>query len=135
MEITEQKRGDVKIIGLRGRLDAETSPCVGKRLMNLLDQGERRLVFDFSDLTYISSSGLRLLIEVARNLQKANGKLALAALSDHIREIFNIAGFTSLFSIYPTCDEAIAHAQSGSRGESKASMPPDGSIPGGPVRS
>ena len=112
MEITEQKRGDVKIIGLRGRLDAETSPSVEKRLMNLMDQGERRLVFDFSELTYISSSGLRLLIEAARNLQKTNGKLALGALNDHVGEIIRIAGFTSIFSIYPTCEEAVAHVQS-----------------------
>ena len=117
MEVKEEKRGDVKIIGLRGRLDAETSPSVEKRLMNLMDQGERRLVFDFSELTYISSSGLRVLIEVVRNLQKTNGKLALAALSDHVLEIIKIAGFTSIFSIYPTCDEAVAHSQGNSRCE------------------
>jgi anti-anti-sigma factor len=117
MEIKEEKRGEVKIIGLRGRLDTETSPSVEKRLMNLMDQGERRLVFDFSELTYISSSGLRVLIEVVRNLQKTNGKLALAALSDHVHEIIKIAGFTSIFSIYPTCDEAVAHSQGNSRCE------------------
>ena len=115
MEIKEEKRGDVKIVGLRGRLDTETSPSVTKRLMNLIDQGERRLVFDFSGLTYISSCGLRVLIEVARNLLKTDGKLALAALSDHVLEIIKIAGFTSIFSIYPTCDEAVAHLQSDSR--------------------
>ena len=134
MEIKEEKRGEVKIIGLRGRLDAETSPSVEKRLMNLMDQGERRLVFDFSELTYISSAGLRVLIAVARNLQKTNGKVALAALSDYVHEIIKIAGFTSIFPIYPTCDEAVAHSQSDSRCEGKASIPPGGSIPGGPVR-
>ena len=115
MEIKEEKRGDVKIIGLRGRLDAETSPSVEKRLIDLIDQGERRLVFDFSELTYISSAGLRVLIGVARNLQKTNGVAALAALSDHVHEIIKIAGFTSIFSIYPTCEEAVAHAQSDRR--------------------
>lgn len=42
MEIKEEKRGDVKIVGLHGRLDAETSPSVEKWLMDLLGQGERR---------------------------------------------------------------------------------------------
>jgi anti-anti-sigma factor len=124
MEIKEEKRGDVKIIGLRGRLDAGTSPSVQKRLMNLMAQGERRLVFDFSELTYISSSGLRLLIEVARNLRNTNGKVALAALNDYVHEIIEIAGFTSIFSIYPTSEEAVAHAQSDGRGEESSTTLP-----------
>jgi anti-anti-sigma factor len=124
MEIKEEKRGDVKIIGLRGKLDAETSPGAQKWLMSLMDQGERRLVFDFSELTYISSSGLRLLIEVARNLSKTNGKLALAALNYHVGEVIKIAGFTSIFSIYPTCEEAVAYAQSDRRGEQSGTNPP-----------
>jgi len=108
MDITEERRGEVKIIGLRGRLDASSSPGVEQRLQNLIDQGERRLVLDFSELSHISSIGLRVLISTAKSLQKTKGSLALAALNDHIREIFKIAGFTSIFSIYPTCDEAVA---------------------------
>lgn len=106
MEIREEKRGDIKIIGLNGRLDASTSPGVEERLMSLLNQGENRLLIDFSNLTYISSVGLRVLVSLAKNVQKTNGKLALAALNKHIQEIFTIAGFTSIFSIYPSCDEA-----------------------------
>lgn len=109
MEIREEKRGDIKIIGLSGRLDVNTSPDVEERLMNILYQGEKQLVIDFSDLTYISSVGLRVLVSLAKYMQKAKGKLALAALNNHIQEIFTIAGFASIFSIYPTCDEAVAH--------------------------
>jgi anti-anti-sigma factor len=92
--------------------------------MNLLEQGERRVVFDFSELTYISSCGLRLLIELARDLQKANGKLALGALNDHVGEVIRIAGLTSILSIYPTCEEAVAHAQSDKRGEESSTTLP-----------
>lgn len=108
MEIKEEKRGKVKIVGLRGRLDASSSPGVEKQLQALI-QGEDRLVLDFSELTYISSLGLRVLIVVAKNVQKVNGKLALAGLNDHIYEIFRIAHFTSIFSIYPSCEEAVTH--------------------------
>ncbi len=111
MDIREDKRRGVNIIGPSGRLDAVASPAFEETLMRLLDQGERRLVIDFSDLTYVSSAGLRVLVSVAKNLQKAEGKLALAALNEHIREVFKIAGFTSVFSIYPTCDEAVAYLQ------------------------
>jgi anti-sigma B factor antagonist len=109
MQIIEDKKGDVKIIGLCGRLDASTSPSVEKQLLALMDQGEIRIVFDFSELTYISSLGLRVLIFVAKQVQKAGGKLAIAAPSNQVYEIFKIAGFTSVFSIYPTREEAVIH--------------------------
>lgn len=109
MEIKEEKRGNVKIVGLRGRLDANTSPSVEKQLQAFMDQGEKRLVFDLSELTYISSVGLRVLIVVAKDIQKVNGKLALARLNERIHEILKIAGFTRIFSIYPTCEEAVAY--------------------------
>jgi anti-anti-sigma factor len=109
MEIKEEKRGKVKIVALRGRLDANSSPGVEKQLQALIDQGEERLVLDFSELIYISSPGLRVLIVAAKNVQKVNGKLALAGLNNHIYEIFRIAHFTSIFSVYPSCEEAVAH--------------------------
>lgn len=109
MDIREEKRGDLLVVSLHGRLDATTSPDVEERLMNLLDQGTRRLVLDFSNLTYISSVGLRVLVLVAKYLEKTEGKLALAAPGKHIREIFRISGFTTIFSVYPTSEEAISH--------------------------
>jgi anti-sigma B factor antagonist len=109
MEIKEEKRGKVKIVGLRGRLDANSSQRVEKQLLALINEGEDRLVLDFSELTYMSSLGLRVLMMVAKNIKKVNGKLALAGLNDHIYEILKIAQFTSIFSIYPSCDEAVAH--------------------------
>ena len=109
MEINVEIRGKVKIVGLRGRLDANSSQVVEKQLQALMDQGEDRLVLDLSELTYISSLGLRVFIAVAKNIQKVNGKLALAGLNDHIYEIFKIARFTNIFSIYQSRDEAVAH--------------------------
>src|SRR5690242_15731568 len=109
MEIKEETRGKVKIVGPRGRLDSISFPVVEKQLLALLDRGEGRLVLHLSELTYISSLGLRIFIAVAKIFQKVNGKLALAGLNDHIYEIFKIARFTNIFSIYPNCDEAIAH--------------------------
>ena len=109
MEIREEKQGDVTIFGLRGRLDANSSPALEKRIQAILDRGENRLVFDFSEVTYISSLGLRVLIVAAKNLQKMSGKIALASLADNIHEIFKIAGFTQVFSVCQTLDEAVTY--------------------------
>ncbi len=109
MEIKEEKRGEVKVIGLRGRLDAATSPDVERRLLAMVAQGEVRIAFDLSRLTYISSMGLRVLMVVAKQVQNSGGRLALATLNDTVREIFNLAGFTCLFSVFQTVDEAAAY--------------------------
>jgi anti-sigma B factor antagonist len=74
-----------------------------------MDQGEKRLVLDLSELTYISSLGLRVFIVVAKEVQKVDGKLALARLNQRIYELFKISGFTKIFSIYPTCEEAVTY--------------------------
>ena len=109
MEIKEEMRGNVKVVALRGKLDANSSQYVESQLLAIMNQGEDRLVLDFTELTYMSSLGLRVLMMVAKNISKVNGKLALAGLNDHIYEIFKIARFTSIFSIYHSCDEAVAH--------------------------
>ena len=109
MEIKEETRGTVKVVGLRGRLDANSSPAVEKQLQALMDQGADRLVLDLSGVVYISSIGLRIFIAVAKSIQKADGKLALAGLNDHIYEVFKIARFTTIFSIYRSCEEAVTY--------------------------
>ena len=124
MEIKEEARAGVKVIGLRGRLNAQTSPAAEKRLMDLTDLSEQKFVFDFSEVTFVSSGGLALLLKVAKNVQKANGKLVLAALSSYVHEVFEIAGFTSIFSIFPTCEEAVIHLQGGTGSERGRSIPP-----------
>ncbi len=111
MQISEEKRGGFTVIGLSGRLDPGSSPDVQEKLMSLIDQGESRLILDLSELSYVSSVGLRVLILLAKNVQRAKGTLALAGLSEHVYAIFKIAGFTSIFSIYPTCDEAVADSK------------------------
>ncbi len=109
MEIKEETRGDIKIIDLHGRLDASTSPGVEKQLLALVAQGQVRIVFDLSGLSYISSLGLRVLMVVAKQVHTGGGKLALATLNDSVREIFSLAGFTQLFAVFQTVDEAVAY--------------------------
>ena len=128
MEIKEEQRDNAKIIALRGRLDVQTSPGVENRIMELTGLNKQKLVFDFSELTFISSCGLRLLLKVAKNVQKANGKLALAGLRDNIREVFEIAGLASIFSIFPTCEDAIAYVQGDTHCDNEALIPPGDAV-------
>ena len=104
MEISEDKKDGVIILSLNGRLDALTATGLDDTFVSLVESGENLFAIDFSQLDYISSGGLRVLLKAAKVLKNSNGKIVLFALKDPIKEIFEIAGFVSLFPIYP--DEA-----------------------------
>lgn len=106
MEITERKAGDVCVVGLSGRLDSGTAEAFGQRLHQLIDRGERRLVIDGGTLEYISSAGLRVLLVSAKRLKAVDGKIVLSSLKPHIVEVFEIAGFKSIFPIYGNAEQA-----------------------------
>src|SRR5215475_5667560 len=106
MEISERKVGDVCIVQITGRLEWGTSDSLAQRLHHLIDDGERRLVIDGEKLDYISSTGLRVLLVAAKRLKAVDGKIVLSSLKPHIIEVFEIAGFKSIFPIYGNVDQA-----------------------------
>ncbi|HUM02325.1 MAG TPA: STAS domain-containing protein, partial [Thermoanaerobaculia bacterium] len=59
---------------------------------------------------YVSSAGLRVLVMLAKKLAGGQGRLVLCGMRESVREVFEIAGFTSLFAITATVDEAVASA-------------------------
>jgi stage II sporulation protein AA (anti-sigma F factor antagonist) len=110
MEITENKRNDVVVVSVQGRVDATNAGVLEQKLVSLIAGGDTRVVLDAARLDYISSAGLRVLLVVMKRLP-TGGSLALCALQPQIREIFDIAGFSSIFTIHDTLNEAIAAAR------------------------
>lgn len=83
------------VIRLSGRLDASQTDKARKVLVQLQDSS----VIDFSELDYISSAGLGVLLGTQKRLVEAGKGLKLVNLNEHIREIFRIAGFDHIFEI------------------------------------
>ena len=107
MDITEDRKAGVIILGVTGRLDATTSKSFEERILATIDTGEKKFVIDFSQLDYISSSGLRVLILAAKHLSRVSGKIVLCCLKDQIMQVFEIAGISSILSFYNSREEAI----------------------------
>ncbi len=107
MDIIEKKIGGVSIVALGGRLDAYVSGEVEQRLNTLIDANEVCLVISFDRLDYISSSGLRVLLACLKKVKKHEGDIKIACMKPHIKEVFDIAGFSQLFSIYDREDVAL----------------------------
>lgn len=91
-EITRNSDGSIQ---LRGRFDA-AQVSVAKEVFSLLDDS---CTVDFGDLSYISSAGLGLLFATQKRLVDRGSELTLTNLNPHVREVFRIAGFDTIFSI------------------------------------
>ena len=107
MDISEDRKADALILALSGKLDATTAKPFEDKVLGVINSGTQRLVLDLSQLEYVSSSGLRVFLLAAKRLQGTEGKIVFCGLQDHIRQVFDLAGFSSILSIYGSRDEAI----------------------------
>lgn len=96
MEIIANKDGDKLVVALKGKLDSNTAPELEKKLNEELD-GVKHLTFDFIDLSYLSSAGLRILLTTQKRMMK-QGKMVLKNVNDLIMETFDMTGFSNILT-------------------------------------
>ena len=97
MTINKEINGSKLNIALVGRLDTTTSPELEKELKESLDDIQE-LVFDFAQLEYISSAGLRVLLATQKTMNK-QGSMTVCNVNDTIMEVFEVTGFVDLLTI------------------------------------
>ncbi|MDQ1257343.1 MAG: hypothetical protein QG656_1947 [Candidatus Hydrogenedentes bacterium] len=93
--------GDVTVALMEPRLDSITSGAAEAGLKKLVEEKTRKILCDFSQTTYVSSAGLRVLHITASRLKQAGGQIVVCALNPYVHEVFETAGFTRIFTI---CD-------------------------------
>ena len=97
MKIEKTQVGSELTIALEGRLDTTTAPQLEAELKSSLD-GVTALTFDFANLEYISSAGLRVLLS-AQKIMNRQGEMKVTHVGDIILEIFEVTGFTDILTI------------------------------------
>ncbi|KUG29787.1 anti-anti-sigma regulatory factor, spoiiaa [hydrocarbon metagenome] len=107
MELVEKNTGDVTILVLNGRLDSNTSKILEDKVMDILRQGCKKVLMDFQDVDYINSTGLRVLLLALQQLKKNQGRLFLCCIKDYMKEVFEISGYTEIFPIFISQDDAV----------------------------
>jgi anti-anti-sigma factor len=97
-------------VKLSGRLDASTVGQLERILADAQLAGVRAVVIDMSDLNYVSSSGLRVLLSARSAIRKRNGDIFLCSLGRNVREVFDMVGFSAVFGIFDTPEQALQAA-------------------------
>lgn len=110
MNVDIQIEGDAIVAAIYGRVDTISAPDFEKAVSEALNRQEKLLVFDLSNLEYISSAGLRVIISTAKTLKGMGGEVRLAATKGSVKKVFEISGFFSMLKYFETRSEALAES-------------------------
>jgi anti-sigma B factor antagonist len=105
---TEQLSSETYVISLSGEVDLYTAPEFKQQLLEVIAQGGKDVVVDFTNTTFIDSTTLGVLVGGVKRLRTSDGQLSLVCSDRNITKIFEITGLDKVFEIYATRDEAIS---------------------------
>lgn len=97
----------VTAIEIVGDVDANTAPLLQERVLPLA-QPNSKILLDMTNVPYMSSAGLRLLLSLYRQVTNKNGQLVLVGLADEILDTMSITGFLEFFTTFPNRDSGLA---------------------------
>lgn len=100
LTISTESMKRVQLVTVSGRVDSSTSQQFDDAINALFNDGHQNLVLNLAGVNYMSSAGLRTLVSAMKESKKHSGKVALAALSDRVEEVLELAGLNSLFEVY-----------------------------------
>ena len=97
----------VTLIEVSGRIDSMNANELGETLSKEIERGSRQIVLDLSQVSYMSSAGLRELVTAYRKLQEEGGDLRLAQPSSRVQDVLEMSGLDTIFQIFLTQTAAV----------------------------
>lgn len=107
MEAKSERREGVLIFFITGRLDAFGAQQLDEWIKGALHDDDKDLVLDLTGSTYLSSGGLRTFSVLKKEMKRRNGRFVLTSVGEYPKKVLDMAGFTSIFEIFPNTDAAI----------------------------
>ena len=107
MDISFSEKDDWTVVTVEGRMDTVSAPDFESKIQERIAEGAKRLVVDLSRLEYISSAGLRCILVAGKRAAATGGQLCCCGLKGVVKKVFDISGFTTLFPVYDSLDDAL----------------------------
>ena len=108
MEMKSTKEGDVLIFEPEGRIHGTNARDVETAFLDKVRGGELVILVDFSEVDFISSAGLRVLLMVAKEVKARSGRIELCSMRDYLKEVFEVSGFNAIFQIHEARSDGLA---------------------------
>ncbi len=112
--------GRIPVFDVNGEIDHYVVPELESKIMAVMDEGQASIILDFSDVSYIDSAGIALIILTIQRSGPQGGKVGLVVTNRNVLKILEIVGITKLaeaFSLYTSVDEALEDMVEDRRGE------------------
>jgi anti-sigma B factor antagonist len=106
-KVSSREQGQICIIDVGGYLDAHTASELEKEFEKLIEDGQYKVVVNFSDLNYISSAGLGVFMAYVEPMREHGGDIKFTNLKEDVYSIFNLLGFPILYEFFDQEEDAI----------------------------
>jgi anti-sigma B factor antagonist len=113
LSITRADHGNQTVVHLGGEIDVYTAPLVREKLDEQIQGGRTQLVVDLTDVTFLDSTGLGVLVGRLKLTRTRGGAMRLVGTDDRVLKVFSIPGLDKVFEIHPTLDAALAASEAG----------------------
>ncbi len=110
--IQKEENGSTAILHLQGKLDGISSPEVQESITQSLESGTKNIVLDCASLEYMSSAGIRVLLQSYHQVGKKAGKIVLTSVPKTIEQTLYVTGFLSYFKMFNTVTDALQSLES-----------------------
>jgi anti-sigma B factor antagonist len=107
LQLDFRELGEVTVVALQGSLDTNTADDLDSALAERLEAGQRNFVADLSELKYISSAGIGVLVGSLNDLQDEDGDLRIAMMPPEIAKVLEVLALLDFFECFPDQQSAI----------------------------
>ena len=106
-EVTDSEQPGVVVLDVGGEIDIATSPELHEFLTALIENGPELLIVNLSDVSFIDSTGLGVLVAAVRDVRAGGGDLRLVVTQPHIIKLLELTGLDEVFSVLPSTSDAV----------------------------
>lgn len=106
MNVSVKSEGEVSVITIAGSIDSNTAPALQQQVMAATSE-TNKVIMDLSNVSFVSSAGLRVLLMVYRLVKSKSGKVILVGVSEEIEGVMSMTGFINFFVLTATLQEAL----------------------------
>ena len=110
METLVRTVEDIKIVEIVGEIDTKSAPILTQNVLELVEPN-KSILLDMTEVKYMSSAGLRMLLSLHRNTTTKQAKLVLVGLSEELRDTMSMTGFLDFFTTCETVEKGLQALQ------------------------